>query len=129
MIFGKETLKRVNFIFFLNQINLSKNIKVKELLVNTYSADKKKQHKKVILGSKNMLYIIFFFRCLKMIICELMLLELGDLLWSSLLRNFLVRQGQYFLVNISSVLVSISGGLETIKNHHDIAKLSVAGWF
>ena len=37
---------------------------------------------------------------------------------------FLVQQGQYFLVNISALLFSISGGSETNSNHHDFAKLS-----
>ena len=48
-----------------------------------------------------------------MVICELMLLDLGDLLWSSWLKNFFSAQGQYFLVNILLVLFSISGGSET----------------
>ena len=37
---------------------------------------------------------------------------------------FLVQQGQYFLVNISALLFSLSGGSETNSNHHDFAKLS-----
>ena len=37
--------------------------------------------KKVIVGSKNVLYINFFFSCLKMVNCKLMLLELSVLLW------------------------------------------------
>ena len=40
------------------------------------------------LVQKIVLYISFFFSCLKMVFCELMLLELGDLLGLSLLRNF-----------------------------------------
>ena len=39
-------------------------------------------------SQKNVSYAIFFFRCLQMVFCELMLLELGDLLGLSLLRNF-----------------------------------------
>ena len=39
-------------------------------------------------SQKNVFYIIYFFSCLKMVFCELMLLELGDLLGLSLLRNF-----------------------------------------
>ena len=75
-----------------------------------YSAGKGNTlHKKVIfLSKKNVFYVIFFFSCLKMVFCELMLLELGDLLGLSLLRNFLVRQGQYFLVNISARWLNIS---------------------
>ena len=41
-----------------------------------------------------------------------------------MLRNFLVQQGQYYLVNISVFLFCISGGSETNSNHHDFAKLS-----
>ena len=37
---------------------------------------------------------------------------------------FLVQQGQYFLVNISALLFSISGCSETNSNRHDFAKLS-----
>ena len=49
----------------------------------------KKHHTKmVIFGSKNFFYTYFFLNYLKTVICELMLLELGDLLVSSLLRNF-----------------------------------------
>ena len=39
-------------------------------------------------SNKNVFYVIFFFSCLKMVFCELILLELGDLLRLSLLRNF-----------------------------------------
>ena len=39
-------------------------------------------------SQKNVFYIIYFFSCLKMVFCELMLLELGDLLGLSLLRIF-----------------------------------------
>ena len=38
-------------------------------------------------SQKKVFYIIYFFSCLKMVFCELMLLELGDLLGLSLLRN------------------------------------------
>ena len=48
--------------------------------------------------------IIFFLSCLKTVICELMPLELGDFLGSSLHRIFLEWYGQYFLVNISVVV-------------------------
>ena len=60
------------------------------LLLPIYSAGKKKRTaQKGYFGARNKyLFIIFFFSCLKMVICELMLLELGDLLRSSLLRNF-----------------------------------------
>ena len=58
-------------------------------------------------SQKNVSYVIFFFRCLQMVFCELMLLELRDLPGLSLLRTFLVRQGQYFLVNISAKLLNI----------------------
>ena len=71
-------------------------------------AKKKPGKKSLFLVPKNVFYVIFFFSCLKMIFCELMLLELGDLLGLSLLRNFLVRQGQYFLVNISARWLNIS---------------------
>ena len=54
-----------------------------------YSAGKKNAlHKKVTFGPKNVFYVIFFFSSLKMVFCDLMLLELGDLLELSLLRNF-----------------------------------------
>ena len=53
-----------------------------------YSASKKTPGKKsLFLVPKNVFYVIFFFSCLKMIFCELMLLELGDLLGLPLLRN------------------------------------------
>ena len=39
-------------------------------------------------SQKNVFYVIFFFSCVKILFCELMLLQLGDLLGSSLLRNF-----------------------------------------
>ena len=62
------------------------------LKINTvYSAGQKKKHntKMVIFGLKILFYTCkFFFNYLKTVICELMLLELGDLLGSSLLRNF-----------------------------------------
>ena len=50
---------------------------------------KKRLARKGYYWSQNILfYVIFFFCCLKMIFCEQMLLELGDLLGLSLLRNF-----------------------------------------
>ena len=48
-----------------------------------------------------------------MVICELLLLKLGDLLTSSLLRNYFTVERSNVLVNISAVLSSISGGSET----------------
>ena len=56
--------------------------------VSTVLAKKTHSTKNLFWGPKKYLFIIFFFSCLKMVICELMLLELGDLLWSSLLRNY-----------------------------------------
>ena len=55
-----------------------------------YSAGKKirSAQKGYFWSQKNVFYIIYFFSCLKMVFCELMLLELGDLLGLSLLRNF-----------------------------------------
>ena len=55
-----------------------------------YSAGKKKRHaqKGYFWSQKSVFYVIFFFSSLKMVFCELMLLELGDLLGLSLLRNF-----------------------------------------
>ena len=44
--------------------------------------------KRLFLVPKNVVYVIFFFSCLEMVLCELMLLELGYLLGLSLLRNF-----------------------------------------
>ena len=44
--------------------------------------------KRLFLVPKNVVYVIFFFSCLDMVLCELMLLELGYLLGLSLLRNF-----------------------------------------
>ena len=40
--------------------------------------------------------MIFFFSCLRMVICDLMLLELGDLLWSSMLKNFFTAARSIF---------------------------------
>ena len=76
-------------------------------LTDIYSAGQKKliAQKGYFWVQKNVLYIIFFFSCLKMVIYELVLLELGDLLGSSLLRNFFVRQGQY----ISIIVIIIVG--------------------
>ena len=56
----------------------------------TYSAGQKKKHhtKMVIFGSKFFFTHNFCLDYLKTVICELILLELGDLLVSSLLRNF-----------------------------------------
>ena len=49
--------------------------------------------KKVIFGPKKKLfYVIFFFSCLKMEFCELMLSELGDLLFSLLRNSFNVAR-------------------------------------
>ena len=49
--------------------------------------------KRLFLVPKNVVYVIFFFSCLEMVLCELMLLELGYLLGLSLLRNFLSAAG------------------------------------
>ena len=54
-----------------------------------YSAGGKRPCTKMLfLVPKNVLFVIFFFSCVNIVFCELMLLDLGDLLWSSLLRNF-----------------------------------------
>ena len=92
-----------------------------------YSAGKGNTlHKKVIfLSKKNVFYVIFFFSCLKMVFCELMLLELGDLLGLSLLRNFLVRQAKYFLqklLNISNSSNFIPHFVLLISRLPDIAQ-------
>ena len=71
---------------------------------------------------------IFFFSCLKAVIGERMLLELGYLLLSFLLRIFFsaaMRQGQYFLENILAVLSVYLEVQKEIRNHHDIW---VGGW-
>ena len=54
-----------------------------------YSAGEKRPCTKMLfLVPKNVLFVIFFFSCVNIVFCELMLLELGDLLGLSLLRNF-----------------------------------------
>ena len=67
-------------------------------------------------SNKNVFYVIFFFSCLKMVFCELILLELGDLLRLSLLRNFLMRQGQFFSCNISARFLNISNSSNFIPH-------------
>ena len=49
---------------------------------------KKARHKKVFFGPKKCFFVIFFFSCVKIVFCELMLLELSALLGLYLLRNF-----------------------------------------
>ena len=59
-------------------------------LMFSYSAGQKKSdtQKWSYLGQNFFFKNLFLKNCLKIIICELMLFELGDLLGSSLLRNF-----------------------------------------
>ena len=79
-----------------------------------YSAGKKTPcTKRLFLVPKNVVYVIFFFSCLDMVLCELMLLELGYLLGLSLLRNFFSAARSIFSCKILAFLFSISGGSET----------------
>ena len=56
--------------------------------ITTVLAKKCPTQKAYFWSPKNVFYVIFFFSCLKMVFCEKILLELGDLLGLSLLRNF-----------------------------------------
>ena len=71
---------------------------------------KKALHENVIFGSKNVLFVIFFFSCVNIVFCELILLELGDLLGLSLLRNF------FSAANISARLLNISSSSNLIPH-------------
>ena len=80
-----------------------------------YSAGKKKRPaiKGYFWVQKIDLFVILFFSCLKMLICEMMLLELDDFLGSFLLRNFFSAARSIFSCKILALLFSISGGSET----------------
>ena len=69
-----------------NKVSDFKNTKY---CITTVLAKKNSSTKRLFLVKKKCFYVIFFFSCLKMVFCELMLLELGDLLVLSLLRNFI----------------------------------------
>ena len=74
-------------------------------------------HEKVIFGPKKMFFfVIFFFSCVKIVFCELMLLKLGDLLGLSLLRNF------FSAANISARLLNISNSSNLIP--HFVLRIS-----
>ena len=74
-----------------------------------YSAGEKRPCTKMLfLVPKNVLFVIFFFSCVNIVFCELMLLELGDLLGLSLLRNF------FSAANISARLLNISSSSNLI---------------
>ena len=64
----------------------------------------------LFLVQKNVLFVIFFFSCVNIVFCELMLLELGDLLGLSLLRNF------FSAANISARLLNISSSSNLIPH-------------
>ena len=64
----------------------------------------------LFLVPKNVLFVIFFFSCVNIVFCELMLLELGDLLGLSLLRNF------FSAANISARLLYISSSSNLIPH-------------
>ena len=66
--------------------------------------------KMLFLVPKNVLFVIFFFSCVNIVFCELMLLELGDLLGLSLLRNF------FSAANISARLLNISSSSNLIPH-------------
>ena len=76
-----------------------------------YSAGEKRPCTKMLfLVPKNVLFVIFFFSCVNIVFCELMLLELGDLLGLSLLRNF------FSAANISARLLNISSSSNLIPH-------------
>ena len=50
-------------------------------------AEKRPAQKVIFWSQKNVFYVIFFYSCLNMLFYERMLLDLGDLLALSLLRN------------------------------------------
>ena len=86
-------------------------------MTDNYSAGKKRPAKKdYFCSQKNLHYVIFFFSCLKMVFCELMLLELGALLGLSLLRNFFNAARSIFFVNISARFLNISNSSNFIPN-------------
>ena len=88
----------------------------------------KKTHsiKMLFLGPKKCFMHNLFFSCLKMVIFELMILDLGDILGWSLLRNFFIaaRSIIFWGVYISVFLFSISGVQKLIQNHQNFAMLS-----
>ena len=71
---------------------------------------------------KNVLYIIFFFSSLKMVICELLLLNLGDLLLSSLLRNFPSAVRSIFSCKYYSCFI------QNIWRFRNQFKICMGGW-
>ena len=93
------------------------------LKLTVYSAGKKKRtaQKGYFGAQKHYLFINFFFSCLKIVICELMLLELGDLLGLSLLWNF------FSAANISAKLLNISNSSNLIHHFVLLIRMYVAG--
>ena len=68
-----------------NGVSDSKNTKY---CITSVLAKKRPTQNAYFWSQKNVYYVIYFYSCLKMVFCELMLLELGDLLGLSLFRNF-----------------------------------------
>ena len=86
-------------------------------------AKKSITQKGLFAAKENVLYIFFFFSCLKAVIFELMLLELGDLFWSFLLRIFFkCGRVNIFLKYFSCFILEVQ---KEIQNHHDFW---VGGW-
>ena len=81
-----------------------------------YSAGQKKSitQKGYFWGPKNLLYVFFFFSYLKIVFSELILLELGDLLGSSLLRNFFSEARSIFFCKYFRCLIQFRNQLKII---------------
>ena len=93
----------------------------------TVLAKKKASHKKVILGSKKMVSTYVSSSCLKAVICELMLLELVDLLGSFLAQEcFKCGKVSIFSWKYFSFFYSLYlEDQKAIQNHH---YFRVGGW-
>ena len=72
--------------------------------------------KRLFLVPKNLVYVIFFFSCLDMVLCELMLLELGYLLGLSLLRNFFSAARSIFSCKYFSKMAQYFNSSNLIPN-------------
>ena len=92
--------------------------------MNTYNAGKKKTHstKRLFWGPKHYLFIIFFFSCLKIVFCGLMLLDFSDLLGSFLLRNFFIAARSIFSCKYFSCFI------QYIWRFRSQLKLCLGGW-
>ena len=89
-----------------------------------YSAGKKKRtaQKGYFGAQKNYLFIIFFFSCLKIVFCELMLLDFSDLLGSFLLRNFFIAARSIFSCKYFSCFI------QYIWRFRNQLKICLGGW-